>query len=79
MSMGPDIAPGSRVPLAGAPGSQGGFAMGLAVPGLTVPWAHAGYLWIATAASIAIHEVPTLRHLIPLGCMQVTTANLHPM
>ncbi|KAL3136923.1 hypothetical protein ABBQ32_006529 [Trebouxia sp. C0010 RCD-2024] len=56
MSMGPDIAPGSRVPLAGSPGSQGGFAMGLAVPGLTVPWAHAGYLWIATAASIAIHE-----------------------
>ena len=57
MSMGPDIAPGSRVPLAGAPGNQGAFAMGLAVPGLTVPWAHAGYLWIATAASIAIHEV----------------------
>ena len=55
--MGPDIAPGSGVPLAGAPGSQGGFAMGLAVPGLTVPWGHAGYLWVATAASIAIHEV----------------------
>lgn len=57
MSMGPDIAPGSGVPLEGAPGSQGGFAMGLAVPGLTVPWGHAGYLWIATAACIAIHEV----------------------
>lgn len=55
--MGPDIAPGSGVPLAAAPGSQGGFAMGLAVPGLTVPWGHAGYLWIATAAAIAIHEV----------------------
>ena len=59
MSMGPDIAPGSGVPLAAAPGSQAGFAMGLAVPGLTVPWGHAGYLWIATAASIAIHEVRT--------------------
>lgn len=57
MSMGPDIAPGSGVPLEGAPGSQGGFAMGLAVPGLTVPWGHAGYLWIATAACIAVHEV----------------------
>ncbi len=42
--------------MAGPPGSQG-FAMGLAVPGLTVPWGHAGYLWVATAASIAIHEV----------------------
>lgn len=55
MSMGPEIAPGSGVPLASTPGSPG-FAMGLAVPGLTVPWNHAGYLWLATAASIAIHE-----------------------
>ena len=54
--MGPEIAPGSGVPLASTPGSPG-FAMGLAVPGLTVPWSHAGYLWLATAASIAIHEV----------------------
>ena len=56
MSMGPEIVPGSGVPLAAAPGGQG-FAMGLAVPGLTVPWGHAGYLWLATAASIAVHEV----------------------
>ncbi|DBB04615.1 TPA: hypothetical protein ACH3X1_012685 [Trebouxia sp. C0004] len=55
MSMGPEIVPGSGVPLAAAPGGQG-FAMGLAVPGLTVPWGHAGYLWLATAASIAVHE-----------------------
>lgn len=58
MSMGPEIAPGSGVPLAAAPGSPG-FAMGLAVPGLTVPWGHAGYLWLATAASIAFHEART--------------------
>ena len=58
MSMGPDIAPVSGVPLAAAPGSPG-FAMGLAVPGLTVPWGHAGYLWLATAASIAFHEART--------------------
>ena len=56
MSMGPDVAPGAGVPLVSAPGNQG-FAMGLAVPGLTVPWSHAGYLWLATAASIAVHEV----------------------
>lgn len=57
MSMGPDIAPSIGVgPLGSASGSQG-FAMGLAVPGLTVPWGHAGYLWLATAASIAVHEV----------------------
>ena len=59
MSMGPDIAPSIGVgPLGSASGSQG-FAMGLAVPGLTVPWGHAGYLWLATAASIAVHEVST--------------------
>lgn len=73
MSMGPDIGPGSGVPLAGPPGSQGGFAMGLAVPGLTVPWSHAGYLWIATAASIAIHEVHTLWHFVYPLYLQVTT------
>ena len=67
MSMGPEIAPGSGVPLAASPGSPG-FAMGLAVPGLTVPWGHAGYLWLATAASIAFHEV---HHCFPL-----TTHNL---
>lgn len=57
MSMGPEIAPSiSTGPLGPASGKQG-FAMGLAVPGLTVPWSHAGYLWLATAASIAVHEV----------------------
>lgn len=29
----------------------------LAVPGLTLPWAQAGYLWVATALSMAVHEV----------------------
>lgn len=63
MSMGPEIAPSvSLGPLGPASGAQG-FAMGLAVPGLTVPWGHAGYLWLATAASIAVHEVHTLQHL----------------
>lgn len=63
MSMGPEIAPSVSVgPLGPASGAQG-FAMGLAVPGLTVPWGHAGYLWLATAASIAVHEVHTLQHL----------------
>ena len=75
--MGPDIAPGSGVPLTGAPGSQGGFAMGLAVPGLTVPWGHAGYLWIATATSIAIHEVNSFSHWISpseLACHHLASA-----
>ena len=64
MSMGPEIAPSvSMGPLGPASGAQG-FAMGLAVPGLTVPWGHAGYLWLATAASIAVHEVHTLQHLV---------------
>ncbi len=38
-------------------GVAAAWGMGLAVPGLTVPWNHAAYLWIATAISMAVHEV----------------------
>jgi len=38
-------------------GGGGGWVLGLAVPGLTVPWNHAIYLWLATAISFAAHEV----------------------
>ena len=39
------------------------WGMGMAIPGLTVPWTHAVYLWIATGLSMAVHEV---------GLMQAT-------
>jgi hypothetical protein len=29
----------------------------LAVPGVTIPWTHAGYLWISVAVSLCVHEV----------------------
>ena len=32
------------------------WTLGLALPGVTVPWGHAAYLWVATAASLAFHE-----------------------
>lgn len=38
-------------------GSGGGWAMEVAVPGLTVPWSHTVYLWLATAISFCAHEV----------------------
>ena len=38
-------------------GGSSGWVLGLAVPGLTVPWSHAVYLWLATAFSIGVHEV----------------------
>ena len=41
--------------------SSSDFAMKVAVPGLTVPWSHAAYLWLATAVSFCAHEV-TLAH-----------------
>ena len=34
-----------------------GLALELVLPGVTVPWAHALYLWIATAVSLGVHEV----------------------
>ena len=34
-----------------------GLAMELVLPGVTVPWAHALYLWSATAVSLGAHEV----------------------
>ena len=39
-------------------GSSNGWVMVVAVPGLTVPWSHAIYLWLATAISFCVHEVP---------------------
>lgn len=38
-------------------GSSNGWVMVVAVPGLTVPWSHAIYLWLATAISFCVHEV----------------------
>ncbi len=38
-------------------GSSNGWVMVVAVPGLTVPWSHAIYLWLATAVSFCVHEV----------------------
>lgn len=74
MSMGPEIAPSVGVgPLGPTSGNQG-FAMGLAVPGLTVPWGHAGYLWLATAASIAVHEVRAVIHLQFMECRRSQNA-----
>ncbi|EIE24169.1 hypothetical protein COCSUDRAFT_41457 [Coccomyxa subellipsoidea C-169] len=32
------------------------WSLGVALPGLTVPWGHAVYLWIATALSLGVHE-----------------------
>jgi hypothetical protein len=32
------------------------WTLGLALPGVTVPWGHAAFLWVATAASLAFHE-----------------------
>jgi hypothetical protein len=54
----------------------------LAVPGLTIPWTHAGYLWISVAVSLCVHEVspfrtapqPMLRCLGHLGMMQLEAA-----
>ena len=77
--MGPDVAPDVGVPLTSAAGNQG-FAMGLAVPGLTVPWGHAGYLWLATAASIAVHEVTPQALWQAVNCTTwvFVSATVHP-
>ncbi|CAL8462284.1 g1815 [Coccomyxa elongata] len=32
------------------------WSLGIVLPGLTVPWSHAMYLWIATAISLGVHE-----------------------
>ncbi len=34
-----------------------GLALELVLPGVTVPWAHALYIWTASALSLAVHEV----------------------
>ena len=39
-----------------------GLALELVLPGVTVPWAHALYLWIATAVSLGVHEACCLTH-----------------
>lgn len=38
-------------------GEVPGLALVLVLPGVTVPWAHALYLWCATAFSLGVHEV----------------------
>ena len=42
--------------------------MVVAVPGLTVPWSHTVYLWLATALSFCAHEVS--HHNICLAASQ---------
>ena len=55
------------MPLLEAKGSQG-WVLGLAVPGLTVPWTHSIYLWLATAISIGVHEVSACTTRPEGGC-----------
>lgn len=40
------------------------WSLGIALPGLTVPWGHAVYLWIATALSLGVHEVCCACHMM---------------
>lgn len=54
----PDAPTAAGLPLVEGQSSQG-WVMSLAVPGLTVPWTHSIYLWVATAISIGVHEVGT--------------------
>ena len=56
------------MPLLEAKGSQG-WVLGLAVPGLTVPWTHSIYLWLATAISIGVHEVSAPTSWLGGGCL----------
>ena len=56
------------MPLLEAKGSQG-WVLGLAVPGLTVPWTHSIYLWLATAISIGVHEVSSCTSRLGDGCL----------
>ena len=47
----------------GSAGSAGAAPrLALAIPGVTVSWSQAPYLFVATAASLAIHEVLTVCH-----------------
>lgn len=46
-----------------APGQE--WAVGLALPGVTVPWGHSLVLWLATAVSLAAHEVGLCASLVP--------------
>lgn len=57
------------MPLLEAKGSQG-WVLGLAVPGLTVPWTHSIYLWLATAISIGVHEVSSCTTRLEDGCLE---------
>ena len=47
-------------------GDLPGLALALVLPGVTVPWAHAPYLWCATAFSLGVHEVCCLPQAISL-------------
>lgn len=37
-------------------GGSPSWMLSMAIPGLTVPWSHGIYLWLATAVSISVHE-----------------------
>ena len=37
--------------------SSQGWGMALWLPGYTVPWSHAIFLWLATSISVSVHEV----------------------
>ena len=54
----------------------------LAVPGLTIPWAHAGYLWVAAAVSLSVHEVsPSAQSplcILPLHINACSTRSQRP-
>ena len=36
--------------------SSQGWGMALWLPGYTVPWSHAIFLWLATCISVSMHE-----------------------
>lgn len=48
--------------------SSNTWELEFAVPGLTVPWSHAIYIWLAAAVSVCVHEVtnPYLPQLLTL-------------
>ena len=51
-----------NVPIPGTltDGSSEGWGMALWLPGYTVPWSHAIFLWLATCISVSMHEVRVL-------------------
>lgn len=54
----------------------------LAIPGVTIPWSHGLYLWLAALLSMSVHEVAfdlqpqaSLLHYLPFP---IATNNLRP-